>query len=80
MFKAEVSTIELQLEKGMAVKTVDRTSLQGQSAELFRAAIKTQATRDPYHRRIILSKYYVLNTKQSLISNNTAIKYESYVA
>jgi hypothetical protein len=37
----------------MAAKTVDRTFLQGQqSAELFRAAIKSQATRDPYERRI----------------------------
>jgi integrase len=37
----------------MAAKTVDRTFLQGQSAELFRAAIKSQATRDPYERRLI---------------------------
>jgi hypothetical protein len=53
MFKAEGIIIELQLEKGLAVKTVDRTFLQGQSAELFRAAIKSQATRDPYERRLI---------------------------
>jgi hypothetical protein len=31
MFKAEGINIELQLEKGMAVKTVDRAFLQGQS-------------------------------------------------
>ncbi len=37
----------------MAVKTVDRTFLQGQSVDLFRAAIKSQATRDPYERRLI---------------------------
>jgi hypothetical protein len=37
----------------MAVKTVDRNSLQGQSVELFRAAIKSQATREPYERRLI---------------------------
>jgi hypothetical protein len=37
----------------MAVKTVDRTFLQGQSAELFRAAIKSHATLDPYERRLI---------------------------
>ena len=37
----------------MAVKTVDRTFLQGQSADLFRAAIKSQATLDPYERRLI---------------------------
>jgi hypothetical protein len=37
----------------MAVKTVDRTFLQGQSIDLFRAAIRSQATRDPYERRLI---------------------------
>jgi hypothetical protein len=53
MFKAEGSVIESQLEKRMVVKTIDRTFLQGQSAELFHAAIKNQATRDPYERRPI---------------------------
>jgi hypothetical protein len=53
MFKAEGINIELQLEKGMAVKTVDRAFLQGESAELFRAAIKSQAMRDRYERRLI---------------------------
>jgi len=37
----------------MAAKTVDRTFLQGQSVDLFHAAIKCQATRDPYERRLI---------------------------
>ena len=37
----------------MAVKTVDRTFLQGQSVELFRAEIKSQATLDPYGIRLI---------------------------
>jgi hypothetical protein len=37
----------------MAVNTVDRTFLQGQSVELFRAAFKSQAIRDPYERRLI---------------------------
>ena len=37
----------------MAVKTVDGTFLQGQSVELLRAAIKSQATLDPYERRLI---------------------------
>jgi hypothetical protein len=37
----------------MAVKTVDRTFLQGQSVDIFLAAIKSQATRDPYERRLI---------------------------
>jgi hypothetical protein len=53
MFKAKGSVIESQLEEGMAVKTIDRTFLQGQSVELFRAAIKSDATRDPYERRLI---------------------------
>jgi hypothetical protein len=37
----------------MIVKTVDRTFLQGQSVDLFCAAIKSQARRDPYERRLI---------------------------
>jgi hypothetical protein len=38
MFKAEDSTTFT--DKKMAVKTVDRAFLQGQSVELFRAVIK----------------------------------------
>jgi hypothetical protein len=54
MFKANDTITIIQVEKrGMAVKTVDRTFLQGQSVDLFRAAIKSQATRDPYERRLI---------------------------
>jgi hypothetical protein len=37
----------------MAVERVDRTFLQGQCVELFRAAIKSQATLEPYERRLI---------------------------
>jgi hypothetical protein len=38
----------------MARKTVDRTFLKGQSVDdLFRVAINSQATRDPYERRLI---------------------------
>ena len=37
----------------MAKKIVDRTFLQGQSVDLFRAAIKSLATGDPYERRLI---------------------------
>jgi hypothetical protein len=51
MLKADGS-ITITGEK-MSVKTVDRTFLQGQqSVDLFRAAIKRQATRDPYERRL----------------------------
>jgi hypothetical protein len=37
----------------MSGKTVDRSILQGESIELFRAVIKSPATRDPYERRLI---------------------------
>lgn len=37
----------------MTGKTVDRSILQGESIELFRAAINSAATRDPYERRLI---------------------------
>lgn len=37
----------------MVVKIVDRAYLQGQNADLFRAAIESRATRDPYERRLI---------------------------
>jgi hypothetical protein len=37
----------------MAIKTVDKAFVQGQSVDLFRTAIKSQATRDPYERRLI---------------------------
>lgn len=40
-------------KQGVAVKTADRTFLKGQSVDLFRAAIKSQATRDPYERWLI---------------------------
>ena len=50
MFKADGSlTIT---GKKMAVKTVDMSFLHGQSIELFRAVIKSQATFDPYERRL----------------------------
>ncbi len=38
----------------MAVKTIDRTFLQGQSSELFRIAIKSQAICDQYERMLLL--------------------------
>jgi hypothetical protein len=34
-------------------KAVDRSILDGECIELFRAAIKSPATRDPYERRLI---------------------------
>ena len=37
----------------MSGKTVDRSILNGEYIELFRAAIKNPATRDPYERRLI---------------------------
>ncbi|MFL6524342.1 MAG: hypothetical protein ACJ71B_12805, partial [Nitrososphaera sp.] len=41
VFKADDDSITIT-GKNMAVKTIDRTFLQGQSAELFRAAIKVE--------------------------------------
>ena len=37
----------------MTGKTVDRSLLEGESIEQFRAAIRNAATRDPYERRLI---------------------------
>lgn len=37
----------------MTGKTVDRSILNGEYIELFRAAIKNPTTRDPYERRLI---------------------------
>jgi len=37
----------------LAGKAVDRSLLQGESIEQFRAAIRNAATRDPYERRLI---------------------------
>ncbi len=56
IFKADESVriVQVRKKEGWRQKTVDRTFLQGQSAELFRAAIKSQATRDPCERRLSL--------------------------
>lgn len=51
-FKASGSVTIIE-KKEMAVKTVYSTFLQGQSVDLFRTAFKSQATRDPYERRLI---------------------------
>ena len=37
----------------MSGKRIDRSILHGESIELFRAAIKNPATRDPYERRLL---------------------------
>jgi len=37
----------------MAVKTDDMVYLHGQNANLFRAAIESWATTDPYERRLV---------------------------
>ena len=37
----------------MSGKSLDRSILKGESIELFRAAIRSPATRDPYERRLI---------------------------
>lgn len=52
MFKADAG-IRYFRQKGDSIKKVDETFLQVQSVGLFRAAIKSQATRDPYEKRLI---------------------------
>ncbi|MBV9667289.1 MAG: hypothetical protein JO327_04070 [Nitrososphaeraceae archaeon] len=37
----------------MSGKSLDRAILRGESIELFRAAIRSPSTRDPYERRLI---------------------------
>ena len=43
----------------MPGQILDRSLLQGECVELFRAAIKSPATRDPYERRLINFLNYV---------------------
>jgi hypothetical protein len=43
----------IYIERQVAGKRVDRSLLKGESIELFRAAIRSPATRDPYERRLI---------------------------
>jgi hypothetical protein len=54
MFKANgrLKIMQERKKKAGGKNTVDRTFLKGQSVDLFRAAIKSQATRDPYERRL----------------------------
>jgi hypothetical protein len=59
MSKAEGTVIELQLEKQMAVKTVDRLFSKDKVLIYSRCNQKSQATRDPYKRRAI--GFQVLN-------------------
>ena len=43
----------------MTRQVLDRTALQGECIELFRAAIKSPHTRDPYERRVLNFLNYV---------------------
>jgi hypothetical protein len=52
MFKANGSLTITGKKKEMAVKTVDRTLLRGQSVELLDATIKSQATLDPISKKV----------------------------
>jgi integrase len=45
--------INHQLTHNVVGRSVDRSLLQGECIQLFRAAIKSQYTRDPYERRLI---------------------------
>ena len=52
----------------MPRKTVDRSILQGEHIELFRAAIRSQSTRDPYERRLIRFLKWIDLTPDHFIS------------
>ena len=52
----------------MAGKAVDRSLLQGESIEQFRAAIRNAATRDPYERRLIGFLKSVMMTPDDLVT------------
>ena len=52
----------------MAGKAVDRSLLQGESIEHFRAAIRNGATRDPYERRLIGFLKRVMMTPDDLVA------------
>src|SRR5215207_2974779 len=47
---------------------LDRNILQGESVELFRAAIKSPYTRDPYERRLINFLNHINLTPDEFIS------------
>jgi hypothetical protein len=57
-------------------KTVDRTILQGECVELFRAAIKSPFTRDPYERRLIFFLTTIGMTPHELVN---AAKQDPYL-
>jgi hypothetical protein len=46
----------------MAVKTIDRAFLQGESTEVFRVEIKNQAACDQYERRLQLRTNSVIGS------------------
>jgi integrase len=52
----------------LAGKAVDRSLLQGESIEQFRAAIRNTATRDPYERRLIGFLKRVMMTPDDLVA------------
>ena len=52
----------------MTRQLLDRSSLQGECIELFRAAIKSPYTRDPYERRLINFLNQVKLTPDELVT------------
>jgi hypothetical protein len=43
----------MQYIKNLTARKVDRSLLHGESFELFSAAIRSPATRDPYERKLL---------------------------
>jgi hypothetical protein len=70
MFKQMSAQNYAGKKKGMAVKTVDRAFLQGQSIDLFRAAIRSPATRDPYERWLMPFEFKYNTSRTKKIRSN----------
>jgi hypothetical protein len=70
MFKQMSAQNYAGKKKGMAVKTVDRAFLQGQSIDLFRAAIRSPATRDPYERWLMPFEFKYNTSRTKKVRSN----------
>jgi len=52
----------------LTTKTVDRSSLQGEVVEMFKAAIKSPITRDVYERRLLNFLDHMKMTPEQFLS------------
>ena len=65
----------------MATRNVDRSSLQGEIVEIFKAAIKSPVTRDVYERRLLnFLRYFKMTPEQFLtMAKNSPITAEKKI-